>query len=370
MWTTDTHCSNSLSVDFDQGGPGVGSMSNRTPFRWAWTEIVGNPRRLEKGDHYLHIFPWEDGIMIDQYILSPVPIDGAQPYKPNLIPGRGTAWERKEGPPAQLVFDVGSAVISPSLPPNIRIFVRKLRASTGTAKITARLKNAAADGGDIVVLDSSLDLDALPESGFLPLSFKALELEKIARREYVLEAALTKDGKTLAHTDVVLMNPWAWEVFGPGKYLENDALGPLDGEHPAPDGDKRAWAPFKDSNYDWFGVLDFGLQIGSNSKHAPTDCTIYARTRVSVPKAASYKFKVMADDQMVLWLDGEEIFRIDDRLPVTRSARSFNHALSAGEHHLRMRINQTDGPWQAFLRIRSEDDDVSDIRGLEINGKP
>src|SRR4029079_9853771 len=64
MCTTDTHCSNSLSVDFDQGGPGVGSMTNRTPVRWVWTEIVGNPRRLEKGDHYLHIFPWEDGIMI------------------------------------------------------------------------------------------------------------------------------------------------------------------------------------------------------------------------------------------------------------------------------------------------------------------
>jgi len=378
MWTTDTHCSNNLSVDFDQGGPGIGSMDNRTPFRWVWTEILtteaakstgGNPRRLEKGDHFLHLFPWEDGIMVDQYILSPTPIAGAQHYKPNLVPGRGTAWEKNGGPPVHVSFDVGNAVISPSLPPDIRLFVRKLRSSSGTASVKVRLKNAGKDGGEFVALDSDLDLNTLPESGFLPLNFKALDLEKLPRREYELEATLTKDDKTIASASVVLMKPWVWEVFGPGKYMDNSASGPLDGEKTPPAGDKRAWTPFKDKCYDWFGVLDFGLQTSGNSKHAPADCTIYARTRVNVPRDANYRIKVMADDQMVLWMDGEEIFRIDDRLPVTRSARSFVYKITAGEHHFRMRINQTDGPWQAFMRIRTEDDDTTDVLGLDAEEK-
>jgi hypothetical protein len=368
MWTTDTHCSNDLNVAFDRGGPGVGKMDNRTPFRWVWTEIEASPHYLEKGDHYMHIFPWEDGIMVDQYIFSLVPISGAQAYKPNFIPGRGTAWE-KTAPPAHISFDVGSAVISPNLPPDIRLFVRKQKAANGTAQVVVRLKNAGKDGGDLTILDADLDLDTLPESGFVALSFKGLDLEKIQRREYVLEGTLSKDDKKLASTSVVLMKPWAWEVFGPGQYLDNYASGPLDGERAPPAGDKRAWTPFKDTSYEWFGVLDFGLQTSGNSKHAPADCTIYARTTVKVAKDGEYKIKVMADDQMVLWLDGEEIFRIDDRLPVTRSARSFVHQLSAGEHHLRMRVNQTDGPWQAYLRIRTHDDDTSDVVGMELEQK-
>ena len=103
----------------------------------------------------------------------------------------------------------------------------------------------------------------------------------------------------------------------------------------------------------------------ATSKHAPENSTVYARTTVRVAKSGDYKIKVMADDQMRLWIDGEDVFRIDDIPPVTRSARSFNYHLEAGEHRIRMRINQQEGPWQAFLRIRTADDDAADVVGVE-----
>ena len=363
MWTTDTHCSNHLCLDFDNETR-EGGIDNRTPFRWLWTQIKDSPHRFTKGDHYINIFIHEDGIRLDQFIFSPTPIaEDHDAFKANFIPGHNTQWEAKDGPPAHLSIDLANATISPELPPNAKIVLRRLRNSTGIATLKVVLKNAGKDGGDFPVLDAEVDLATLAELNFIPLSFEGLDLAKLARREYVLQADLLRDGKNLAAFNVVLSKPWAWEVFGPGKYLMQGVHGPLDGDGTPKAGDSRVWTAFKDSSYDWFGVLDFGVQFGNNSKHAPQNCTVYARTTITVPAGGNYLFKVMADDQMMLWLDGEEIYRIDDVLPVTRSARSFTHELTAGEHRIRMRINQTEGPWQAFLRIRTIEDETSDIVG-------
>ena len=369
MWTTDTHCSNHLCLDFDNDSR-VGSIDNRTPFRWLWTLIDNAPRTLTQGDHYINIFIHEDGIRLDQFILTPNPIDADHPpFAANVEPGHGTKWDYADGPPAHLSFDLASAVISPELAPNAKLVLRHLHKSKGDATLKVVLKNAGENNADVTLLDSEVDLTFLNELNFYPLSFKGIDLARLPRREYVLEAELLRDGKALVSTNVVLAKPWNWEVFGPGKYLSQEQRGPLDGDGaPKPD-DTRTWTPFKDKSYDWFGVLDFGVQFGNNSKHAPQFQTVYARTRITVPKDGNYLFKVMADDQMILWLDGEEIYRINDVLPVTRSARSFQHELKAGEHRIRMRINQTEGPWQAFLRIRTEDDAASEILGLEPEGK-
>ncbi len=370
MWTTDTHCSNHLCLDFDNDSRD-GSIDNRTPFRWLWTQIKDSPRHFTQGDHYINIFIHEDGIRLDQFILTPTPIQPEQePFKANLIPGHNTQWEAKGTAPAQLSIDLANAVLSPDIPFNAKLVLRRLRNSTGEAALNVVLKNAGPAGEDFPMLNSTVDLGALNELNFFPLKLDGLDLAKLPRREYVLQADLTRDGKPLATFNVVLARPYLWELFGPGKYLVQGIQGPLDGEGTPKPGDTRVWTPFKDTSYDWFGVLDFGVQYGNNSKHAPQNTTVYARTRVTVPKDGTYKFKVMADDQMMLWLDGEEIYRIDDVLPVTRSARSFMHELKAGEHRIRMRINQTEGPWQAYLRIRTAEDDTSDVLGLEAESKP
>ena len=166
-------------------------------------------------------------------------------------------------------------------------------------------------------------------------------------------------------THLPLLKPFVWEVFGPGKYLENDQLGPLDGEGAPPAGDKRTWVPFLDANFDPFGILDFGLHTCGNSSNAPQYSTIYARTRIRVPHADTYAFKLQSDDQMLLWIDGKLAYRNDQRSPVTRNAHMVPIQLEAGEHSLRMRINQQDGPWQASLRIRTRADELSDVQGVE-----
>ena len=81
--------------------------------------------------------------------------------------------------------------------------------------------------------------------------------------------------------------------------------------------------------------------------------------------------KVMgrASDQMLLWIDGKLVCRHDYEAPVTRSVKRLRLELAQGEHRVRIRVNQGafteygDGRWQASLRFRTLDDELSDVRG-------
>jgi len=368
MWTTDTHCSNSVSVGVDQGGPNVGSMANYTPFRWLWTEMNYSPVFLGAGDHFLHVFIHEDGIRIDQFLLSPTEVSEGDAYRANLLPARGTSWETRKGPTVHVSFDLKSMVISPESVPDCRVVLRRLRAGTGTAVLRVTLEAAAVGGKDWRVSEHKLNLSRLPEVCFVPLSFGDLDLSKLARREYMLRAELVREDKTIASARVALLRPFVWEACGMFNYLRNEDVGPLDGTRELKPADPHKWAPIQESSMDHFGVLDFGLHTSGNSLNAPQMKTIYAHTRIHVPKTDTYLFLVESDDQMLLWVDGKLVYRFEvedfSERPVTRSAQRYKIPLEAGEHVLRMRVNQANGPWQASVRIRTHYDDISSVVGL------
>ena len=369
MWTTDTHCSNSINVGIDAGGPDVGWMGNRTPFRWVWTPVSQGDFYLSAGDHFLHVFIHEDGIRLDQFILSPRRIEGGRAYRANLLPGKGTAWEKTKGPPVHVSFDLKSMVISPGSPPECKVVLRRLRECAGEAVLRVTLLGAALEERDWRVVEHRLDLARLPEVCFVPLSFSNLDLSRLPRREYLLRAELISAEETIASARVTLLRPFVWEACGPFLFMRNDYRGPLDGTREPKEGDKHTWKPFEVKSMDHFGVLDFGLHTTGSSLHAPQDKTIYARTRIQVPKSDTYLFLIQTDDYMLLWLDGKLVYRYEDMgyyHPVTRSARRLKVPLEAGEHRLRMRVNQTITRWQASVRIRTADDDISSVVGLPL----
>lgn len=366
MWTTDTKCSNSICMGLDEGGPYTGGgMENRTPFRWVWSPMKNNPVRLTQGDHYLHLFIHEDGVRIDQFAMLPRSLDGGAAYKANFETGAGTDWREKLATPVQLSFDYKSMVIAPEQPPEVRVAVRKLKDASGRARFKAWLEHAALDGTDLTLADGELDLAQLPQTGLLALDFKSLDLARLPRREYLLRAEVSLDGRVLAACRTPLLKPWAWEVFGPGRFYGIDDTTRLDGDGDPRDNDKRTWTPFGIKSWDHFGVLDFGMQFYENSLHPKHEVTAFARTRIKVPKSGKYLFKIQSDDQMILWIDGKEVFRHQDTQPVTRGGRREVLQLEGGEHRVRFRLNQYEGRWQAAIRIRNEDDTLSEIIGLE-----
>lgn len=366
MWTTDTHCSNSVKAAIDAGGPETGYMRNRTPFHWVWTPVIGSPMKLSAGDHFLHIFIHEDGIRLDQFILSPTRIWGRSAYRANLLPGADTAWQASDGPPLHVSFDLKSMVIGPDFPPDCKVVLRRLRPTTEKVLLRVTLEGSALGGKNWRVAEHTVDLARLPEVCFVPLSFSGLDLRHVARREYLLRAEVTSRDRTIASARVTLLKPFSWEVAGPYGYVRNGRVGPLDGDRELPVTHKPVWVSFREKNMDHFGVLDFGLHTSGNSLHAIENRSIYARTRLRVPESDDYLLLLQTDDGVTLWIDGVLVCQFDDDVdkPVTRSARRLRVHLSAGEHRLRMRVNQLFDRWQAMLRVRTKDDDISNVTGL------
>ena len=206
----------------------------------------------------------------------------------------------------------------------------------------------------------------LPELCFVPLDFSGLDLDGLPMREYLLTAVLKLEDGTQTKSHVPLMKPFDWEVAGPKPFLSNSVPGPLDGDKAPADDAYDTWQPFKDEAWDHFGVLDFGVQTSGNSANAPRNRTIYGRTLIEVPRAGRYLMKVQADDQMLLWINGELVYRHDYQRPVTRAAFAEPILLEAGVHRVRFRVNQFDGKWQASLRFRTEADTLSDIVGRPV----
>lgn len=379
LWTTGSHCSNNiiLGLDLDDPTPVPGSaysgwgLGNQTPFRWLWTQAGGGPVPISAGDHYLHLYPHEDGIKFDQFMLSPEPVTGDAVYRANLRPNAGTAFAMDAGPPVHLTFDLKSMLITAETPPVCSLAVRRLRSASGAAVARLALRAAGADGKDLPLGTQRVDLGTLPELCFLPVDFAALKLAALPRREYLLTAELVQGEKTLAACRVPLMHPYAWELSPMLPYIAQAEAGPLDAAAAPPASlGPNPWKPIADSSWDLFGVMDFGLHTSNNSLHAPEKVAIYAQTRIHVPAPGTYLFKIQSDDQLILWIDGREAGRNNGEGPVTRSVVRLPLRLEAGEHRLRIRVNQRqftsygDGRWQASLRIRTLADELSCVTGL------
>jgi len=378
FWTTGSHCSNCIAAGANEGGPRLdrhgydqdgyhgGVMSNRTPFRWVWTRTTEGPERLKAGDNYLHIFMHEDGVRLDQIALSPGWMRGGQPYAANLVPNEGTRFRDRAESPVDMLFDYKSMVIAGDAPPVASVALRRIAPCEGEGLLRVVLEAGGKDGADIELGKTKIALEELPELTFVPIDFSALDLGALPRREFLLRATLTRGDERIAGCHVPLMHPFEWEVAGPGRYYHNDTPAPLDGDR---EKEGVEWTPLATSKFDHFGVLDFGLQYGGNSLHAPQLKTAYARTRISVPETGEYLLKIQSDDQMLLWIDGKLVYRHDRNAPVTRSVKRLKLRLEKGERRARMRVNQRrftsygDGRWQASLRFRTLDDDLSDVRG-------
>lgn len=375
---TCSHCSNNINVGLDCGGltPGLEKdyegdfLGSGVPFRWVWSSA--GSYRLTEGDHYIHVFPHEDGLDIDQFMLCPDASYGTyqetRPYKPTCLPNQGTAFERQPGPPVHLSFDLKSRVFTADMPLEARLAVRRLRPGTNTATLVVALRQAGRDGSDLILNEQVINLTDRPELELFQVATNGIDCATLPRREYLLTAELRREGQILATGRVALMHPFVWEVSRMWPFYENRQAGPLDPGNTSTNGD---WHPFADTSWLPVGALDFGLQTTSNSLHALEWQTIYVRTEIDVPQTASYLFKLQSDDQMRLWLDGRELCHIDNNRPLTRNILRHTALIEAGRHALLLRINQTGHTeklrgsyWQASVRIRTHDDHLSGIIGV------
>jgi hypothetical protein len=113
-------------------------------------------------------------------------------------------------------------------------------------------------------------------------------------------------------------------------------------------------------------VLPEPLGVHERRHEPPGDLSPreYPRERRSARKAAIHEAEVAFGEVL-----HELVYRHDYEAPVTRSVKRLRLEFAQGEHRVRIRVNQGafteygDGRWQASLRFRTVDDDLSDVRG-------
>jgi len=385
LWATCSHCSNSLNIGIDRGGLKPGTVDkdyygdfvgSRVPFRWNWSMVRSRSIYLTAGDHYIHVFPHEDGLHVDQFLLQPVSNSRywsrSKAFQANKKTNHGTAFEKKDGPPVHLSFDMKSMVITKKMPLQAKLTIRRLRPSIQSATFKIILRAAGKHMADLDIGKFKVDLSHLPELCFIPLDFSGIDYDTLPRREYLLTAELVAGEKKLASTHIPVMHPFAWEISTNYKYYPNSLPGPLDGHKEPEPGNKDPWSLFADRSWTPLGVMDFGVHTVGNSLHAPEYRTIYVRTVIDVPKTAQYFLKAQSDDQMLLWIDGQLAGRIDTKRSVIRNVGRIRIQLKKGRHTVRMRVNQgpqtrklQGGYWQSSLRFRTSDDLLSNVTGIE-----
>jgi len=356
MMTSGTHCSNKVTVFLDGKQIQDFGSNGVVPFNWVWDK----PQRirLDAGEHVLRIYPWEDGLSFDQILISPAPVRGNSVLRsnaPDLPHGERTLF---------VVHDLNTCLLDPRELPEINIWIRRTAALTGRARLTTALE---LPGETMTLISREFSLSDLSPLVPIPIDLSRVPIDTLPRRECLLRTVLRVNGTVTCNTTTVLLKPLQWDVLGMLPFMEPGAPFPADGwavEGSYTIGEATCtWQAFRNEWYDHFGVMDFGLMFAGNFLHAPEQRTVYARTCFRLAKNGEYLLKVLADDQMTLWIDGEVVARKERIWPVTRGSQRVKVRLSGGSHRMQFRLNQKSGPWQAAVFIRSSDDQLVDMVG-------
>jgi hypothetical protein len=358
MMTSGTHCSNQVTVFLDGTQIGNFGSNDLVPFNWVWNP----PQRLTlaSGEHTLRIYPWEDGLQFDQILLSPAPVEGSSILASTLdnrTHGKQTLF---------VIHDLLTCILGPQPLPALTVWLRRTAEATGTAHLSTEIE---LPGRNMTLLSRTFSLGTLKPLSAIPVDLSTVPVATLPRREYLLKTILRVDKRVVCITTTALLKPLRWRVLGMLPFMDGNVPFAADGwaeQNSYTLGTTTCtWAPFRNEWYDHFGVMDFGVMFANNSLHAPEQKTLYAQTHFRVPSSGVYLFKVLADDQMTLWLDGAVVAEKTLFWPVTRGALRVTARLSAGVHRLQFRLNQKTDRWQAGVQIRSVDDQIIALVGEE-----
>lgn len=360
-------CSNVIRVQVDDRPEFIVGFNRTPPFVWGWQPPGwGTPPSLTltKGRHTLQLHTYQDGVKVDQLVLSRV--------KPELAGvGMVTGGYPQEavltepGAPLVLSLSLDTLTITADKDPVVSAYVRKAdKAATGaTLRVSLDLP-----GGRVRVREYPLVLPA--DTPLMKFPCEVALPRPLERREYLLRCRLVVGNGDSQERTAVLYHGYDWSVLGPLPFLKVEARGePEAAATLAPGyrfGDRTyTWQNYREEFTDPFGILDFGRMFCGRSFDATNQVSAYAYTEIEVPRGGAYLLKAQGDDHLVVWINGEKAAAIEHTHETAiRSAAHFPVTLKTGRNRVLFRLNQISGQWQAGIRFRTADDQVADIVGV------
>lgn len=385
LWEDD--CGNSVAVQFDQGPQR--SLTGGRFKQWQWLRAAAV--RLDAGDHQLTLAGREDGVWIDQLLLTPHPRrvpDGPQPT--TCIPGQPRlpdgcpaldVWLtgaspalRPKTPHIDLLGHPGSQG-APSPPTDGRPEIFLLPGQETTLSVWLRNNDLSELKGtvqlslpDAVTMQPAESVDwalastqALGNVGFTLHAGKELPIG-----EHPLRIRVQHDGQASVHA-VTLIRPLEWRLAGPFPFSGREithapAIEPalLTAARPPAPLDGSTWkAPPLDRAYTPFGLLDLRRIFGETQ-----NALVYAVTELDANQAGEATLFLSADDQCIAWLNGDEVGRVTTSLPATFNTSCTTVSLKEGRNRLLIKLSQERGYWEFMARITPL------TEGLVVRGVP
>lgn len=332
------------------------------PFTWRWHRI--GRFRLKKGINEIALMAHQDGVRVDQLLLSPK-------RRINLEPEQtfsGGFENKRRNPPnlpsVNFSFSSDTLNITKKLDPQVYIYVHKNIPGTVEARMEVQLdlpRGRVRNESHKIKLDK--ELTRFPCKINLP--------RPLDRKEYLLKATLFIAGKKIEERTLVLFHCYDWQILGPLPYMSSVSAGPVEKDAiPKQEykinGKTYKWRQYDEKYTEQFGMLDFGMMFSGRTYYALNDVCLYAYTEVDVSEPGTYLLKLQADDNIVVWVNGEKVAMITEKGPPIRTAKEVKVALKQGKNRILFRLNQKTAQWQAGVRIRTEKYGIA--KGVQ--GKP
>ncbi len=338
--------------------------------RWHW--LKGPAVRLKKGGNVLALSNREDGAFIDQIAFASRGELAAPPagtLKPTVIPAdpEGPAYNvffqlpvRQrfvwDGRTSESSGELGSKVNLRGKPAGREVFIAPglhadmavwIRSNTLEEKTLTVMMNVPKH-----VAVQRPDADGKPFTVSVargtPLSKIALRVsctDTLPRDTRAMRIHLLEDSKVVASESVHVTRPFDWALCGPlpaeapgqpdtsGVDTKAPWAGPVGG---------RAWVRPGPAEYlGPGGSVDVLRVLGKGTHTSALACT-----RVSAAKDGEYELLVENDDQIVVWMDGNILYRNKKEGPAGRSRTLVKTALTKGTHTILLRIFQTERHWE------------------------
>jgi len=359
MWCMDK-CGNSFYYWFDrQHSSKIGDESGHgDAYRvWAWAP-ASETVYLTAGLHMLHLEPREDGVRLDQFVLSPGDID---PLKPGAGPALPANYDPREfaSPPAQVTISRESEAVDSQ--GRLYVMIRVVRGAVNTLRGT--LKIDAEDGSFDGPRELPVSLSGA-ERG-LARDFTVSLAAGAACRERVLRARFEAADPAIPPCEARLLftKPWPWQLSGPHPTAPAPA-------QLAGDSTLKWQTLLPEKFFNRYQTMDFAKPFGKSAWG-------YAclRTQVRTEKGGRLLWLLNSDDAATVYLDGREVIQGRTFAPAEGFLRRQWVEVPPGEHVITAVCYNQDLPdgdlyhdtqnyWLFRLRVRIAEHIPSDVVGI------
>jgi len=377
VWWQGT-CSNSLFGSLTPALPRFSVMGNVFK-KWHW--VHGPMAKLKAGHAEMEIGYREDGIWVDQVLLTTQP--GANPdgiLHPNTIPtpppdrnemtvslsSTAVACGSLTAPRLRVtshidrtasIPDEESVVLIPGQRTNLTVWLRnnRLAPASGSVAFLTQAKMAVEPASSVPYrLEKGEPLAAV--------DFRLLPRKDIARRSHrAIVRAVLPSGKVEARR-LNLLCPFRWlcseaHPLDPARGL--DAPHPI--EQAANPLDVGTWHVASDSCITPIGLLNMRKAVTKKDY-----VVAYAYTEVRPPRPGSYLLYTGNDDMIKVWINGKEVYREDSEQPTSATRALTPIKLVEGRNRILVKSCQKRNFWEFFLEIRNADGSPSAVEGCNV----